>query len=118
MTHSTTEVPTGIPVFESKSMLGGSSLTSKVHYNNLSRSNCGISPQYVQPVSSYVFLFASGCVNIFAFDVLSFGKGENACSIVFKASLKRYLSGRAHWEVKVSPHLEIRRKATVAATKN
>jgi hypothetical protein len=99
-------------------MLGGSSLTSKVHYNNLSRSNCGISPQYVQPVSSYVFLFASGCVNIFAFDVLSFGKGENACSIVFKASLKRYLSGRAHWEVKVSPHLEIRRKATVAATKN
>jgi hypothetical protein len=76
MTHSTTEVPTGIPVFESKSMLGGSSLTSKVHYNNLSRSNCAISPQYVQPVSSYVFLFAFGCANIFAFDVLPFGKRE------------------------------------------
>ncbi|KAK3143659.1 hypothetical protein QOZ80_4AG0303240 [Eleusine coracana subsp. coracana] len=48
MSHSTTEVPTGIPVFESKSMRGGSSLSSKVHYNNLSDVNCGISPQYVQ----------------------------------------------------------------------
>ncbi|GJN26382.1 hypothetical protein PR202_gb14309 [Eleusine coracana subsp. coracana] len=48
MSHSTTEVPTGIPVFESKSMRGGSSLSSKVHYNNLSDMNCGISPQYVQ----------------------------------------------------------------------
>jgi hypothetical protein len=39
-------------------------------------------------------------------------------SIVFKALLKRRLSDRAHREVKASPHLEIRRKATVAAEKN
>lgn len=50
--HSATEAPTGIPVFESKSMLGGSSLSSKVHHNNLSHANCGLPPQYVQPVST------------------------------------------------------------------
>ncbi|TVU16205.1 hypothetical protein EJB05_39757, partial [Eragrostis curvula] len=44
---SATEVPMGIPVFESKSVPGGSSLSSKVHYN-LSHTNCAISPQYVQ----------------------------------------------------------------------
>jgi hypothetical protein len=37
--------------------------------------------------------------------------------IVFKASLKRRLSVRAHREDKASRRLEIRRKATVAATK-
>jgi hypothetical protein len=38
--------------------------------------------------------------------------------IVFKASLKRHLSDRAHREVKASPRLEIQHKATVAAEKN
>jgi hypothetical protein len=37
--------------------------------------------------------------------------------MVFKASLKRCLSGRAHREVKASPRLEIRHKVTMVVTK-
>ncbi|XP_062226825.1 uncharacterized protein LOC133925034 [Phragmites australis] len=51
ISHSATEVPTGILVFESKSVPGGSSLSSKVHYSNLSSGNYGISPQYVQSIA-------------------------------------------------------------------
>jgi hypothetical protein len=40
------------------------------------------------------------------------------CSIVFKASVRRRLGAKAQLEVKASRHLEIRRKATVAAEKN
>ncbi|KAL6651433.1 hypothetical protein ACP70R_010358 [Stipagrostis hirtigluma subsp. patula] len=50
ISHSAAEVPTGIPVFESNSVPGGPSLSSKVHYNNLPSANYGISPQYVHSI--------------------------------------------------------------------
>ncbi|KAL6843974.1 hypothetical protein ACP4OV_025647 [Aristida adscensionis] len=53
ISHSATEVPTGIPVFESNSVPGGPNLSSKVHYNNLPPSNYGISPQYVQSIMGH-----------------------------------------------------------------
>ncbi|XP_062183934.1 uncharacterized protein LOC133887930 isoform X2 [Phragmites australis] len=50
ISHSSTEVTMGIPVYESKSAPGGSYLSNKVHYNNLSPANYAISPQYVQSI--------------------------------------------------------------------
>jgi hypothetical protein len=41
----------------------------------MSHCDCGISPQYVQIVSSLMYSYLLfGCVNIFGFDVLPFGK--------------------------------------------
>ncbi|OEL36988.1 hypothetical protein BAE44_0001991 [Dichanthelium oligosanthes] len=60
--HSAPEVPTGIPVYESKSVPGVSQ-SNKIHCSNLSPANYAISPQYVQSVStsiySYVLLIVS-----------------------------------------------------------
>uniref|UniRef100_A0ACD5UF40 Uncharacterized protein n=1 Tax=Avena sativa TaxID=4498 RepID=A0ACD5UF40_AVESA len=51
ISNSVARVPTGIPVFQSQSLPGSSSLSSKVvHYNNLAPGNFGISPQYVQSI--------------------------------------------------------------------
>ncbi|CAN6269357.1 unnamed protein product [Urochloa humidicola] len=50
ISHSTPEVPTGIPVYEPKSVPGVSSLSSKIHCSNLSPANYATSPQYVQSV--------------------------------------------------------------------
>ncbi|CAN6236310.1 unnamed protein product [Urochloa humidicola] len=50
ISHSTPEVPTGIPVYEPKSVPGVSSLSSKIHCSNLSPANYVISPQYVQSI--------------------------------------------------------------------
>uniref|UniRef100_A0A0A9CEH1 Ataxin 2 SM domain-containing protein n=1 Tax=Arundo donax TaxID=35708 RepID=A0A0A9CEH1_ARUDO len=52
ISHSAIEVPTGIPVLESKSE-PGASLSSKVHYNNLSSGNYVISPQYFQSIAGH-----------------------------------------------------------------
>ncbi|KAF2935961.1 endochitinase A isoform X1 [Oryza sativa Japonica Group] len=49
ISNSVAGVPTGLPVFETNSVPGGSSLSSKaVHYNNLAAANYAISPQYTQ----------------------------------------------------------------------
>ncbi|KAE8807797.1 hypothetical protein D1007_15959 [Hordeum vulgare] len=51
ISNSVSGVPTGVPVFQTHSHPGSSSLSSKVvHYNNLAPGNFGISPQYVQSV--------------------------------------------------------------------
>ncbi|CAN6229635.1 unnamed protein product [Urochloa humidicola] len=50
ISHSTPEVPTGIPVYEPTSVPGVSSLSSKIHCSNLSPANYATSPQYVQSV--------------------------------------------------------------------
>ncbi|KAJ1272872.1 hypothetical protein BS78_06G236000 [Paspalum vaginatum] len=50
MSHSATEVSTGIPVYESKTLPGVSALSNKIHYNNLPPANYAISPQYVQSI--------------------------------------------------------------------
>ncbi|XP_051218737.1 uncharacterized protein [Lolium perenne] len=54
ISNSVPRVPTGIPVFQSHSLPGSSSLPSKVvHYNNLAPGNFGISPQYVQSIMGH-----------------------------------------------------------------
>ncbi|CAM0902595.1 unnamed protein product [Alopecurus aequalis] len=54
ISNSVARVPTGIPVFQSHSLPGSSSLSSKVvHYNNLAPGNFGISPQYVQSIMGH-----------------------------------------------------------------
>ncbi|KAM3370382.1 hypothetical protein ACQJBY_017979 [Aegilops geniculata] len=51
ISNSVSGVPTGVPVFQTHSHPGSSSLSSKVvHYNNLAPGNFGMSPQYVQSV--------------------------------------------------------------------
>ncbi|CAL5029894.1 unnamed protein product [Urochloa decumbens] len=50
ISHSTPQVPTGIPVYEPKSVPGISSLSSKIHCSNLSPANYAVSPQYVQSI--------------------------------------------------------------------
>ncbi|XP_044326170.1 uncharacterized protein [Triticum aestivum] len=51
ISNSVPGVPTGVPVFQTHSHPGSSSLSSKVvHYNNLAPGNFGISSQYVQSV--------------------------------------------------------------------
>ena len=56
ISNSVARVPTGIPVFQSHSLPGSSSLPSKVvHYNNLAPGNFSISPQYVQSVSTSIY---------------------------------------------------------------
>lgn len=51
ISNSLTEVPAGVPVFETNSVPGSSSLSTKVvNYNNLAPANYGISPQYVQSI--------------------------------------------------------------------
>jgi hypothetical protein len=58
ISNSVAGVPTGLPVFETNSVPGGSSLSSKaVHYNNLAAANYAISPQYTQSVSSLINSF-------------------------------------------------------------
>ncbi|XP_006652856.1 uncharacterized protein LOC102713071 [Oryza brachyantha] len=49
ISNSVAGVPTGLPVFETNSVSGGPSLSTKfVHYNNLAPANYAISPQYIQ----------------------------------------------------------------------
>lgn len=56
ISNSVSGVPTGVPVFQTHSHPGSSSLSSKVvHYNNLAPGNFGISPQYVQSVSNSIY---------------------------------------------------------------
>ncbi|KAF0892495.1 hypothetical protein E2562_016802 [Oryza meyeriana var. granulata] len=54
ISNSVAGVPTGLPVFETNSVSGGSSLSSKVvHFNNLAAANYAISPQYIQPTMGH-----------------------------------------------------------------
>jgi len=59
VSHSAPEVPTGIPVYESKSAPGVSSLSNKIHCSNLSAANYAISPQYVQSVSTSIYFLCA-----------------------------------------------------------
>ncbi|RCV35512.1 hypothetical protein SETIT_7G245600v2 [Setaria italica] len=53
ISHSTPEVPMGIPVYEPKSVPGVSSLSNKIHCSNLSPANYAFSPQYVQSIMGH-----------------------------------------------------------------